>query len=102
MSTPPEKPHNPIDHVSRKAREGAEGDNDPFRSPYAPRRAPERAGTERHPVDPLRSPYTPPKTGAVTSDFADDAEPLPTVRAPEGLREAEPHPRRDALGGGHM
>jgi hypothetical protein len=37
MSTPPGKPLNPIDHVSRKAREGAvterppsEGDNDPF------------------------------------------------------------------------
>ena len=104
MSTPPGKPLNPIDHVSGKAREGAvterhpsEGDNDPFRSPYAPRRTPERAGTERHPVenarDPLGSPYAPPKTGApaVTSDFADDAERLPTVRAPEG-----------APGGGHI
>jgi hypothetical protein len=83
MSTPSGKPLNPIDHVSRKAREGAEGDNDPFRSAYAPRRAPERT--------------------AVRSDFADDAEPLPTVRAQEGLREAEPHLRsRDAPGGGHI
>src|SRR5262245_59904473 len=82
MSTPSGKPLN-LDHVSRKAREGAEGDNDPFRSPYAPRRAPERT--------------------AVTSEFADDAEPLPTVRAPESLPEAEPHPRsRDAPGGGRV
>jgi hypothetical protein len=86
MSTPPGKPLNPIDHVSRKAREGAvterppsEGDNDPFRSPDAPRRAREHPGTERHPVendrDPLGSPYAPPKAGApaVTSDFAASA-----------------------------
>src|SRR5262245_7252594 len=83
MSTPSGKPLNPIDHVSRKAREGAEGGDAPFRSSYAPRRAPERT--------------------AVRSDFADDAEALPTVRAQEGLREAEPHLRsRDAPGGGHI
>jgi hypothetical protein len=53
MSTPPVKPFNPTDHVSHRAREGvvterhpSEGDNDSFRSPYAPRRGRERADTE--------------------------------------------------------
>jgi hypothetical protein len=53
MSTPPVKPLNPTDHVSHRAREGvvterhpSEGDNDSFRSPYAPRRGRERADTE--------------------------------------------------------
>jgi hypothetical protein len=52
-------------------------------SPSAPKRAHQRIGTERHPVesrDPLRSPYTPKQartqSAIVTSDFAagDDAE----------------------------
>jgi hypothetical protein len=68
-STPLGKPRNPIDlstHVSHKANEGAV--TEPPRSPYAPKQAHQRAGTEHHPVendrDPLRSPYA-----AVTSDF---------------------------------
>ena len=80
MSTQSGKPLNPINHVSRKAREGSV--TEPPGSPYAPKRARQRAGTERHPVesdrDPLRSPYTPKQARAqpVTSRFAagDDAE----------------------------
>src|SRR6266436_6212079 len=80
MSTQSGKPLNPINHVSRKAREGSV--TEPPCSPYAPKRARQRAGTERHPVesdrDPLRSPYTPKqaRAQAVTSRFAagDDAE----------------------------
>ena len=80
MSTQSGKPLNPINHVSRKAREGSV--TEPPGSPYAPKRARQRAGTERHPVesdrDPLRSPYTPKqaRAQAVTSRFAagDDAE----------------------------
>src|SRR5262245_28057388 len=80
MSTESGKPLNPINHVSRKAREGSV--TEPPGSPYAPKRARQRAGTERHPVesdrDPLRSPYTPKqaRTQPVTSRFAvgDDAE----------------------------
>ena len=80
MSTQSGKPLNPINHVSRKAREGSV--TEPPGSPYAPKRARQRAGTEGHPVesdrDPLRSPYTPKQARAqpVTSRFAagDDAE----------------------------
>jgi hypothetical protein len=82
MSTQPGKPLNPIDHVSRKARGGSVAELPG--SPSAPKRAHQRAGTERHAVesdrDPLRSPYTPKQARAqsviVTSDFAagDDAE----------------------------
>jgi hypothetical protein len=80
MSTKSGKPLNPINHMSRKAREGSV--TEPPGSPYAPKRAHQRAGTERHPVesdrDPLRSPYTPKQARAqpVTSRFAagDDAE----------------------------
>src|SRR5262249_37531675 len=80
MSTESGKPLNPINHVSRKAGEGPA--TDPPGSPYAPKQARQRAGTERHPVesdrDPLRSPYTPKQARAqpVTSRFAagDDAE----------------------------
>jgi hypothetical protein len=102
----PGKPLNPIDlstHVSHKAHEG--GVTEPPRSPYAPERAHQRAGTERHPVendrDPLQSPYAPKQPRAqpavVTSAFAagDDAGPLPPVRAPGGLRE---HTERPAVG----
>ena len=77
MSTPRGKPPNPIalsTHVSHKAHEGAI--TEPPRSPYAPKQAHQRAGTEHHPVengrDPLRSPYAPKQAraqGAVTSDF---------------------------------
>src|SRR5438093_6491530 len=80
MSTQSGKPLNPINHVSRKAREGSV--TEPPGSPCAPKRARQRAGTERHPVeserDPLRSPYTPKQARAqpVTWRFAagDDAE----------------------------
>ena len=80
MSTQSGKPLNLINHVSRKAREGSV--TEPPGSPYAPKRARQRAGTEGHPVesdrDPLRSPYTPKQARAqpVTSRFAagDDAE----------------------------
>jgi hypothetical protein len=72
------KPLNPINHVSRKAREGSVRESPD--SPYAPKRVRQRAGTEWHPVesdrDP-RSPYTPKQARAqpVTSRFAgDDAE----------------------------
>ena len=87
MSTPPGKPLNPFDHVSRKACGGSVAELPG--SPYAPKRAHQRADMERHPVesdrDPLRSPYTPkqarPQPAIVRSDFAagDDAE-QPTAR----------------------
>jgi hypothetical protein len=96
-STPLGKPRNPIDlstHVSHKANEGAV--TEPPRSPYAPKQAHQRAGTEHHPVendrDPLRSPYAPKQAraqGAVTSDFVagDDSGRLPPVRTRRDLRE---------------
>jgi hypothetical protein len=81
-------------HVSHKANEGAV--TEPPRSPYAPKQAHQRAGTEHHPVendrDPLRSPYAPKQAraqGAVTSDFVagDDSGRLPPVRTRRDLRE---------------
>jgi hypothetical protein len=96
MSTPRGKPPNPIalsTHVSHKAHEGAV--TEPPRSPYAPKQAHQRAGTE-HPVendrDPLRSPYAPKQAraqGAGTSDFVagDDSGRLPPVRTRLGSRE---------------
>src|SRR5262245_19078988 len=80
MSTESGKPLNPINHVSRKTCEGSI--TEPPGSPYAPKRARQRAGTERPPVesdrDLLRSPYTPKQARAqpVTSRFraGDDAE----------------------------
>src|SRR5256714_5198396 len=80
MSTQSGKPLTPINHVSRRGHEGSV--TEPPGSPYAPKRARQRAGTEGHPVesdrDPLRSPYTPKQARAqpVTSRFAagDDAE----------------------------
>jgi hypothetical protein len=80
MSTQSGKPLNPINHVPRKAREASV--TEPPGSPYAPKRARQRAGTEGHDVesdrDPLRLPYTPKQARAqpVTSGFAagDDAE----------------------------
>jgi hypothetical protein len=113
MSTSPGKPLNPINLSTRvsqhKAREGAvterrfpEDDNGLPRSPYAPKRAHQRAGTEWHPADddrdPLRSPYAPAKERAqpaVTSDFAAGDAPRPPVRAPGSLRE---HIERHAVG----
>ena len=114
MSTPSGKPGNPIDlsaYESRKARErtaAAERHPDPLRSPYAPKRAHEPAGTKRHSVendrDPLRSPYAPTKARgqpAIAPDFVigDDAEPPAPMRAREGSRErpaAERHSLRTA------
>ena len=114
MCTSAGKPLNPINlstRVSHKAREGPvterhlpEDDNGLPRSPYAPKRAHQRAGTEWHPADddrdPLRSPYAPAKERAqpaVTSDFAagDATAPRPPVRAPGSLRE---HIERHAVG----
>jgi hypothetical protein len=84
MSTLSGKPANPIDL-----------------STYAPRKAGERIGGERYPVEndqnPLRSPYAPkdawrraaaqsdPAVGA--HDTTTDAAPLAPVGAPDGLRE---------------
>src|SRR5262245_43239654 len=93
MSTPRGKPPNPIalsTHVSHKAHEGAV--TEPPRSPYAPKQAHQRAGTEHHPVendrDPLRS-YAPKQARAqgAASDFVagDDSGRLPRTR--RGLRE---------------
>src|SRR5262249_55498623 len=74
MSTQSGKPLNPI--------EGS--DTEPPGSPYAPKRARQRAGTERHPVESERSPHTPKqaRTQPVTSRFAagDDAEQPPATR----------------------
>ena len=71
MSTPPGKPHST--HVSHKAHEGAV--TEPPRSPYAPKQAHQRAGTEHYPVendrDPLRSPYAP-KQARTTRYSGDD------------------------------
>src|SRR2546430_2090720 len=73
MSTPTEKPINPIDpfvHVphethGRGGREHhpIESDGEPIRSPYAPAKARERAGAEGDPGqnDPPWSPYAPKK-----------------------------------------
>jgi hypothetical protein len=89
MSTPRGKPPNPIalsTHVSHKAHE--EAVTEPPRSPYAPKQAYQRAGTERHPVendrDPIRSPYAPKqaRTQGAASDFVagDDSGRLPRTR----------------------
>ena len=91
MSTPPGKPQSST-HGSHEVHEGAV--TEPPRSPYAPKQAHQRAGTEHYPVendrDPLRSPYARKQARAqpaiVTSDFVagDDAG---VGRAPRGLRE---------------
>jgi TPR repeat protein len=81
MSTLSGKPANPVDL-----------------STYAPRKAGERIGGERYPVendhDPLRSPYAPKEAwrrAAAPSDPADDtttdAAPLAPTGAPDGVRE---------------
>ena len=68
MSTPPGKPVDPIDLGAYKSRERnephpSETENQPVRSPYAPKPAHERAAPARPPLesghDPLRSPYAP-------------------------------------------
>jgi len=89
MSTPRGKPPNPIalsTHVSHKAHE--EAVTEPPRSPYAPKQAYQRAGTERYPVendrDPIRSPYAPKQArtqGAASDSVAgDDSGRLPRTR----------------------
>jgi hypothetical protein len=101
MSTPRGKPPNPIalsTHVSHKAHE--EAVTEPPRSPYAPKQAQRRAGTEHHPVEsdcaPLRSPYAPKQAraqGAALDFVADDSGRLSPVRTPRGLREhTAPYP----------
>jgi hypothetical protein len=106
MSTPRGKPPNPIalsTHVSHKAHE--EAVTEPPRSPYAPKQAQRRAGTERIESDraPLRSPYAPKQAraqGAALDFAADDSSP---VRTPRGLREhTAPYPvkhRGESMGG---
>jgi hypothetical protein len=68
MSTPPEKPVDPIDLGPYKSRERgephpSETENQSLRSPYAPKSVHERAAPARPPLesghDPLRSPYAP-------------------------------------------
>jgi hypothetical protein len=94
MSTPRGKTPNPTalsTHVSHKAHEGAV--TEPPRSPYAPKQAHQRAGTEHHPVendrDPLRSPYAPKqaRTQGAVSDFVAGDEPGRLPRTRRGVRE---------------
>src|SRR5262245_4133793 len=94
MSTPRGKSPNPIalsTHVSHKAHEGVV--TEPPRSPYAPKQAHQRAGTEHHPVendrDPLRSPYAPKQARAqgAASDFVAGDDPGRLPRTRRGLRE---------------
>jgi hypothetical protein len=86
MSTPPGKPVDPSDlggYVSHKPRERgdpSETENQPFRSPYAPKPADERAAGERHPPqsgqDPFRSPYAPKTARAPKEQFQEKWEPV--------------------------
>src|SRR5215468_948503 len=115
MSTPRGKSPNPIalsTHVSHKAHEGVV--TEPPRSPYAPKQAHQRAGTEHHPVendrDPLRSPYAPKQARAqdATSDFVAGDDPGRLPRTRRGVREHiapyEVHPnigRREQLAAEH-
>ena len=94
MSTPRGKSPNPIalsTYVSHKAHEGVV--TEPPRSPYAPKQAHQRAGTEHHPVendrDPLRSPYAPKQARAqgAASDFVAGDDPGRLPRTRRGLRE---------------
>ena len=88
----------PVRHVSAKingARRLSESDNHSPRLPYAPKGADERAGVERHPVandpDPYRSPYAPKRARSPFSgepDFAArfEAEPPRPSRAQASAR----------------
>ena len=106
MSSASGKPLNPLDlsaFVSHKAREQANAErypaaaDDPFRSPYAPKRTDERGGAQPHPVenDPerVRSPYAPRSAQvrpvAEPDDFAGPDGEEPFLRPPEGMRAPE-------------
>lgn len=106
MSSASGKPLNPLDlsaYVSQKAREQANAErypaaaDDPFRSPYAPKRTDERGGTQTHPVenDPerARSPYAPRNAQvrpvAQPDDLAARDGEEPFLRPPEGMRAPE-------------
>jgi hypothetical protein len=110
MNTPAGKPLNPIDPVADVSHERAgperqksEPDNDPFRSPYAPKKAHERAGAERHPVenthDPRRPAYAPKsaKQPTVESDFGRNevSAPPPQPAQPNSGRQERPAAGRD-------
>ena len=104
MSTPPGKPVDPIDLGAYKSRERSEPhpsetENQPVRSPYAPKPAHERAAPARPPLesghDPLRSPYAPKTARApllrqpsVAAGAA--AGPHPSAPAPEQPRGHDP------------
>jgi hypothetical protein len=110
MSTPPGKPVDPIDlgaFVSHKSRESGEPhssdtENQPFRSPYAPKPAHERAAGERHPLEsghgPSRSPYAPKTARALLSRQTSGAAGAASVHAPEEPeRHANPAAERHAF-----
>ena len=114
MSTPTEKPINPIDpfvHVphethGRGGREHhpIESDGEPIRSPYAPAKARERAGAEGDPGenDPLWSPYAPKKarTQSVQAPHVAMTESAaPIAPSPGGLESLREHSERHALDG---
>ncbi len=113
MSTPTEKPINPIDpfvHVphethGRGGREHhpIESDGEPIRSPYAPAKARERAGAEGDPGenDPLWSPYAPKKarTQSVEAPHVAMTENAAPIAPPGGLESLREHSERHALDG---
>jgi hypothetical protein len=113
MSTPTEKPINPIDpfvHVphethGRGGREHhpIESDGEPIRSPYAPAKARERAGAEGDPGknDPLWSPYAPKKarTQSVQAPHVAMTENAAPIAPPGGLESLREHSERHALDG---
>ncbi len=113
MSTPTEKPINPIDpfvHVphethGRGGREHhpIESDGEPIRSPYAPAKARERAGAEGDPGenDPLWSPYAPKKarTQSVQAPHVAMTESAAPIAPPGGLESLRERSERHALDG---
>ena len=113
MSTPTEKPINPIDpfvHVPHEThgpgareRHPIESDSEPIRSPYAPAKARERAGAEGDPGenDPLWSPYAPKKarTQSVEAPHVAMTENAAPIAPPGGLESLREHSERHALDG---
>jgi hypothetical protein len=113
MSTPTEKPINPMDplvHVphethGRGGREHhpIESDGEPIRSPYAPAKARERAGAEGDPGenDPLWSPYAPKKarTQSVQAPHVAMTENAAPIAPPGSLESLREHSERHALDG---
>jgi hypothetical protein len=113
MSTPTEKPINPIDpfvHVPHETHgcggrehHPIESDGEPIRSPYAPAKARERAGAEGDPGenDPLWSPYAPKKarTQSVQAPHVAMTENAAPIAPPGGLESLREHSERHALDG---